>query len=852
MSWPSLNMLPLLAAAETVGRTYTTTEWDLPETPLRWALYLGAIAIAIALVLFVYIRDTSSLHWFWKIGLTALRLAVVAGLVVILLNPHERTRTDAVNPSRVILLVDISSSMSFDEREPPGDASSTSARGGRSRTEAVINMLSNTPLIDELRKTHEVALYKFGSNLEGPLHVFGVQHEDFEPLGESEAEGENGKNGQNAPASAVAWQEILTSSGNETRLGQSVQELIGKVSGQTLSGIVVFSDGGSNAGINVESANEVARNAKPRVRLLSVGVGSLRKQVNVRVANLQGPTDVHLGDAYELSAFVQAEGIQDQTSLPLVVELLARPVEQSEAEPTLIEKREVTLREDGVPVELTFQQHPTVAGSVEFVVRATPTREIDELRDQDNRAAHEVNIIERNTAVLVVAGGPMRDYRFVRNMLARHPAVDVDVWLQSVDPDRAGQVSQDADDLLIEFPENFPTRPLAVDIPSESKKPKRYDVVVAFDPDWSLIPPQQLQQLEEWVSDLAGGLILVAGDVFTPELAGGDEDLQVVRDLYPVFLTSYLLDFADDSDSDQPWKIGFTRDGSNVEFLQLTDDPATADGVWEEFEGIYRCYPTDGPKAGATIYAEFLDPRALTEHGRPVLMASQFYGSGRCFYLGSPEVWRLRSLSEEYYDRFWTKLVREAGMGRLKRGNSRVLLLPERTEYHIGQQVNVRVRLLDQQYQPLAAESVKMEVVDPNGRRFVNPVDLTADKTDERPGQFVGGFRASLEGKYTMEVAVPDSKQVETKTITVTVPDLESQNPQQHSEKLISLARDTGGGYLPLDEALAGIPPKLPDRSQQFQIEDRPVPKWDESWVLYLLVGLLSVEWLTRKLLKLA
>jgi hypothetical protein len=27
---------------------------------------------------------------------------------------------------------------------------------------------------------------------------------------------------------------------------------------------------------------------------------------------------------------------------------------------------------------------------------------------------------------------------------------------------------------------------------------------------------------------------------------------------------------------------------------------------------------------------------------------------------------------------------------------------------------------------------------------------------------------------------------------------------------------------------------------------------WDRQWVLYLLVGLLGVEWLTRKLLRLA
>ena len=32
-------------------------------------------------------------------------------------------------------------------------------------------------------------------------------------------------------------------------------------------------------------------------------------------------------------------------------------------------------------------------------------------------------------AVLLIAGGPMRDYRFLRNMLYRHRRFDCDVWL---------------------------------------------------------------------------------------------------------------------------------------------------------------------------------------------------------------------------------------------------------------------------------------------------------------------------------------------------------------------------------------------------------------------------------------
>ncbi|MCH7687205.1 MAG: hypothetical protein IH899_11070, partial [Planctomycetes bacterium] len=80
----------------------------------------------------------------------------------------------------------------------------------------------------------------------------------------------------------------------------------------------------------------------------------------------------------------------------------------------------------------------------------------------------------------------------------------------------------------------------------------------------------------------------------------------------------------------------------------------------------------------------------------------------------------------------------------------------------------------------------------------------------------------------------------------------ESDNPQQNVQLLTQLSRDTGGGYLPFDEAKENIAAMLPDRSNPITLDQRLRTLWDLDFVLYLLVGLLSLEWLTRKLLKLS
>ena len=205
-----------------------------------------------------------------------------------------------------------------------------------------------------------------------------------------------------------------------------------------------------------------------------------------------------------------------------------------------------------------------------------------------------------------------------------------------------------------------------------------YDVVMAFDPDWKNVLGRNLQvavrlgQLRRGRTD--SGLATI---VNTPALAGmsdpngagtgGDEQYKPLLDLYPVILGSYFTAARFDQDSSQPWPIQFTKEGQSVGFLQLTDDPVTSAARWKEFAGVYRCYPTNGHKAGAKVYAYFSDPRAAAEP--PILMAGQPMNKGFVFYLGSGEMWRLRSVSEDDYDRFWIKTIREAGTRSMKPRN---------------------------------------------------------------------------------------------------------------------------------------------------------------------------------------
>jgi hypothetical protein len=128
---------------------------------------------------------------------------------------------------------------------------------------------------------------------------------------------------------------------------------------------------------------------------------------------------------------------------------------------------------------------------------------------------------------------------------------------------------------------------------------------------------------------------------------------------------------------------------------------------------------------------------------------------------------------------------------------------------------------------------------------------MLADKT--RPGHFGGSFVAALPGNYKLELPIPESNDQLKGSVSVRLPNLEFDHPEQNEQLLRALARkETGGLYLKLDEAAAQLPLLLPDRTTEKVQYDFPRTLWDRKWVMYLLVGFLAAEWLTRKLLKLA
>lgn len=838
-------------AAELVSYRFGRLDgFDDPR--LLWA---GVAVVAALLALFVfwqYRRERSALSGPMSVVLAALRLTAFAGAILFFLEPMKRADQQLVTQSRVAVLVDASQSMAVEDEQLGDDA-------GLSRSEAVLRLLRDEPFIARLLAEHDVTLAVFGADLRQVATWKRRTTSDQPggsastplPPGERPGEGRTadapsippptppfeggGPESDGAPAAAAELANELNPLDAETRLGDALAAVLAEQSGGPLAAVYVLSDGGQNLGAEPLAVADAA--AGRRTPIITVGLGSTDPRRNVRLQELIAPARAFPKDKIVVRALVESEGYAGRD---VPIELYSRDGAADASAAVLVGQQTVSLPAAGETATVEFTIEPAEVGSLLLEARLAPGA--DDQYENDDRRTAEIEVVDSNTKVLLIAGGATRDYRFLRDQLRRDEHATVDVLLQAAPPG----ISQDADRILAAFP-------------STKEELFEYDAIVAFDPDWTQLDAAEVELIQQWVAEEAGGMIVVAGPVHTAAWLQSPEHAPL-RALYPVEFQRRLT-LLDDGlfGSKVPWPIDLTREGQEADFLWLGDTLAESRAHWNDFAGVFGCYAVKGPKPGAQVYGRYSDPEAGIAVERPVFFADHFYGAGRVFYMGSGELWRLRILDPGLFERLYTQLVRHVSQGRLMRGSRTGRLLVERDRYFVGDTVVVRAQLTTAGREPYVAPRVTARVTGPDdsGRN----VDLLADPS--RPGAFTGQFTASQEGSYRIELPAPEAADEQlVRRITAAVPDLEFDETRRNESLLTALAARTGGRYYASTRlALAGegdVPPAaalVTSRAETKTLRGKPDERFAET-VNYALLGVicgaLCLEWLLRRLSKLA
>jgi hypothetical protein len=718
--------------------------------------------------------------------LTALRLGALAVALAILFQPTLVIDRSERLKSTAWLLVDDSLSMGLEEQ------GAGSKGQGVSRLEQVKSLVTRHSSFAALAATHQLRLAAFSDG----------------------------------------WRELATNDfaklkpqGAATSLANGLRQTIENSRGQPVAAVALVSDGQATDGETMAAVQFASQRGVP---VFTVGVGDPKAPRNIEVASLTANPVLFKNDEAVFTVRVLARELVGTTAKITLRENPNIPTLQHSNTPStagrVIAEQTIKLPPNNQPLDVTLRAQPQQLGTFTYTAGIAPLA--DELTDRDNSASFVARVIAQKPRVLFVAGNAGKEYRYLKNHLTRDTTLSVSCWLQSAD----AAFNQEGD------------APLTT-LPKTEQELFGYDVILMLDPDPREFDAAWAKLLARFVGDHGGGLAFIASNKFTTDFLMASE-LRPIADLLPVQIEREQLTVAEAlsrvNQQDWPWLV--TAAGFENPVFQLDADPERNRRIWAAMPGFYWAQPVRALKPGATALAVHSDPRRQTRQGPQPIVATQFYGPGRVFFVASDSTWRWRFGGSRAFEQFWSQAVRYLTQGRLLGGMKRLVLTTDHDEYSLGQRITVRAKVLDAGYKPAAMEKFEARVKAANaGER-----DLRLDPVAGAAGEFEGSLLAEQLGLYEVSAAIPGAREVASlKSVRVTLPRLEFKDTRMNEPLLRQIAAATGGEFLTLDR-IGGLPALLPKR-EQVLVNEQTQDIWDTPLALCLFCGLLFTEWAIRK-----
>lgn len=627
--------------------------------------------------------------------------------------------------------------------------------------------------------------------------------------------------------------------GPATDIGAAVRAALDSVGSSPIAGIVVVSDGGFNKG---EPPDTIGRLLRQRgIPLHAVGIGDPSRPINVAVTDISGPRSAFKNDPFSVTIRLSAQQLENQS---LQVELVEKTAGSAQVG-KIVERRTVRVDADGRVDPMVFERKVAQPGAVSYVARVLPV-EYEAIRtDNEKEMLPAVQILDDKMRVLLVAGSPSYDYRFLARMLERDVTVDLSTWLQSADV----RAVRDGNTIITE-------------LPNTTEQLFRYDAILLIDIDPEELDPTWGSLVAALVSDHGGGVLYAAGNKFagrffrSPKTASLVEFLPIVPEPDAEILLNELGQYQTRS-----WPLLIPEQALSDPILRQSDNPMENRAIWSMLEGVYWHYPVRREKPVAVPLIRHSNPRMVSSYGPQVLLATQFVGSGRSAYLGFNSTWRWRRHDEKYFNRFWIQMVRYLVEGKLLGGRSRGMILTPKDQFEIGETVPITVRALDERLEPLIAPELELTATPSDDAAEsetgasrspdTQPLRIPLTPMVGREGYYQGRFIPSQAGMVHLSVTLPAAGIVTAdrlleRDITVNPSLIEMRETAMNRAALEQLAKATGGRYVEVDE-IHELAEWIHDSSQTLVSRERPRPLWDNGYVLLFLTAVVSAEWILRR-----
>jgi len=622
-----------------------------------------------------------------------------------------------------------------------------------------------------------------------------------------------GDNGVSAPVRPPA----SAAEAMYTDLSDSIQKLTAAMEREEIGGVVVLSDGRFNFG---EDPLKLARLLGARgIQLYPVTVGSTVAPRDIAVVKVASPDVVHEKDALEADVLVKADGFQGQ-ELSLTISEKGKPVAEK--------KFAVPPGADRVVVKVRFV--PEGKGQHGYVV-SVPLQP-REVFPNNNEERFGVSVLDKKLKILLVDGGPRWEYRYIKNALLRDERLDLKYLLFNPLTTSKEEMKR----ALEAFPH-------------KREEMFAYDTVILGDVDPAQFSSDDLGNLEAFVNDRGGTLILIAGRDFMPWAFAKT----ALGPVLPVIPAEDPRQNAKDLPL-EGFPLALTAEAQSLAIFRLSPDEKENLQTWAELPKMMWYAPVKEVKPGAVVWAYANvgeSPEAASPadaYKRPVVV-TQSYGMGRIFYMGTDGTWRWRyKVADKYFHQFWGQVILWATSGKLPVGTERIKLGTDKFEYLDGEDIVVRARVLSPEMIPVSDAMVSATLLRKSDEALV--AKSTLDYLAESGGHYEGKFLSVPTGSYAVKLTIPGREQelagLVTEVEVKEAPTRELVELSADAPLMEELAARSGGRSFSLDEFR-----RLPDLLRPLKwttVSTRDVQLWNHWLLLILFCILVTVEWVLRKL----
>mgnify|MGYP001278283079 CR=1 FL=1 len=594
--------------------------------------------------------------------------------------------------------------------------------------------------------------------------------------------------------------------------------------------VVLLTDGRHNAG--APPTTPAASLGRLGVPVHSIVLGPRTPPTDAAILQARAPAVVFRGAEAMVELGVQVHGLSART---LTVEL------QRPNRPPIVEQ----IAHPGGSKLHTLRLPVTLEDAGEHQLTARLRPEPEDTHPENDARSVTIQVADDRAKVLLIDGEARWEFHYLASALARDRSIDLTSVVFS--QPRIGRPADNPPGLPAR---HWPKGPDALD---------RYDAVILGDVPPDLLGPAERAQLDRYVSDRGGTLILVAGKRSMP-LAY----LRLRRDDDPMHKL-IPLDLAMPVAANDGFRVNLTTDGRQASFMQLAATAESSEQVWSQLPKHF--WGMSGrAKPGATVLASDRDPAATQSNDSAfdarehALIVRQNVGFGRVLYIGLDSTWRWRfRAGDALHHRFWGQVLRWAASDQaLIVGNRTVRFGPRRPLVPEGEPVEIGVRWLDTT-RPLRESdraAVRLWRRQPE-QADAQIAEAPLHRPDDRPRDLEARFPHLPAGDYLAELVIPE-RAADLPTLPGTNAPVRAAirvSPAESVERrdlstnipLLEQIASLSGGRVVMPEDASDLASELARKTVTREVHREWL--FERSWAMLIaLVLLLGAEWTIRKL----